>query len=121
MTTAKHYYESHVTIDPVFDEKREQVSEIAKKYGFKLAHLLMQKSKMDTPEESKRDTFMTGHGVNFIDIGFRTMNVVKELKLSGFTVHRYKIEDILLDSRIEDVFNLLNEKENQNNTATTKA
>lgn len=37
------YYESHITIEPVFDDKLELASNIAIKYKFKVASLLMQK------------------------------------------------------------------------------
>ena len=34
------YLESHVTIEPVFDERREVAAKIAKQFNFRLAELL---------------------------------------------------------------------------------
>lgn len=103
----KLYYEAHVTIEPVFDERRERAKELSKHYGFKLADLLMKKRKHDTEERSSKDTFMTGHDIHYESIKERACNLIMQLKANGFTVWRYKIEDTICDSRIEDVFNLL--------------
>lgn len=104
---ARLYYESHVTIEPVFDDERERAHVIASRHGFKLAKLLMQKRTVDTPERSKHDTFMTSHGTDSEDIIKRTQDVVIELIANGFRVWRYKVEDTLLDSRNEDELKLL--------------
>lgn len=103
----KYYLECHVTIEPVFDEKLEQAKKIARKYKFKVADLLMKKRKEDTEERSMHDTFMTGHGVNINDINDRMINLVEDLKKSGFKVWRAKLEDTLMDTRIEDSLGLL--------------
>lgn len=105
--TVKYYLESHITIEPVFDERREAAALLAKPYNFKLAHLLMQKEREATAERSDRDTFMTGHSKSRRDIIERTKQLVMVLKANGFKVWRYKIEDTLIDSRNEDVFGLL--------------
>lgn len=104
---AKYYYEAHVTIEPVFDERREAAKVIAEKWKFRLADLLMKKRSEDTEERSSRDTFMTTHSKEMIDITYRTVSLVKELKNAGFKVWRYKIEDTVMDSRIEDEYHLL--------------
>lgn len=105
--TAEHYYECHITIAPIFDEARERVKTIATKHKFKLATLLMQKRATDTPEQSRYDTFMTSHGKSLIDINTRMVICVNELRDAGFDVYRYKIEDIVIDSRIHDIHELL--------------
>lgn len=102
------YYESHITIEPVFDNKLELASSIALKYNFKVASLLMQKRKEDSPERSKNDTFMTGHDSCYTTIKDRMKNLIVELRANGFVVWRYKIEDVKLDSRFDDSLNLLN-------------
>lgn len=104
---ALYYYESHVTIEPVFDERLSKAKEIAEGCNFKIAHLLMKKRELDTEQRSSKDTFMTTHSKNLKDITDRTVDVVKKLQSSGFKVWRYKIEDIVLDSRHNDVLNLL--------------
>jgi hypothetical protein len=105
---AKHYYESHITIEPVFDDHDLKfIRAFAATHSFKLADLLMRKRDADTEERSSKDTFMTGHSKDLGDIKQRTRAIVKGLQSSGFKVWRYKIEDIVLDSRIEDEFGLL--------------
>lgn len=96
------YYEAHITIDPVEEWKRPMVEELARRSGFKLAKLLMDKG-----VPSQLDTFMTSHSKDFDDITHRTKLLVCVLFGCGFPVRRYKIEDTLLDSRHSDVFNLL--------------
>jgi len=92
------YLESHVTISPVFDQRRDEAGEIAKTFGFKLAHLVMLKSKgPDKPSE--RDTFMTGHSKNIDDLADRTKALLLALKAADFKVWRYKIENCVVDSR----------------------
>lgn len=97
------YLESHVTISPVFDEIREQVREIAQRYGFKLAHLVLLKDRgPDIP--SQRDTFMTGHSKEIDDLVKRTQLLTRELKVKGFKIWRYKIEACTFDSRQQGDF-----------------
>jgi hypothetical protein len=107
---AKLYFEAHVTIEPVFDECRAKANGLALLYGFKLAHLLMQKRSKDTPERSQHDTFMTGHSKGFTDIKSRLIQLVTALQNEGFKVWRYKIEDTIVDSRTQDEYNLLREQ-----------
>lgn len=110
--TAKYYYECHITIEPIFEDDSyclATVKSIAASYGFKLVELLMQKRSTDTPERSKNDTFMTSHGKELLDLTYRMLNCCKELQAAGFTVFRYKIEDIVFDSRIKDEYSLLNQ------------
>ena len=102
-----YYYECHVTIDPVFDDRREEASVIAKKYKFKLAHLIMKKKSNEEEKVSDRDTFMTGHSENYFDILERMIDLVKDLKENCFGVRRYKIEDVILDSNKFDYHGLL--------------
>lgn len=108
MKTENTYYECHVTIEPVFDEKREQVKSIANAYNFKVAELLMKKRKNETETRSDKDTFTTGHSKDRNDLVIRMTNLVNDLKSNGFKVWRYKIEDVHLDSRYGDILELLN-------------
>lgn len=101
------YYEAHITIEPVFDERREHAAAIAKHYNFALAELLMKKRTEDTEQRSSKDTFMTGHSKSFKDLKARTIDCINHLKQDSFKVWRYKIEDTILDSRSEDVLKLL--------------
>jgi hypothetical protein len=100
------YHEIHVTIEPQFEERLDDVKELAKKHGFKVAELLMQKRKSDTPERSKYDTFLTGH-VHLLDHAIESVkNIVKVLEENHFKVWRYKIEDVVIDSRYDDFLSL---------------
>lgn len=98
-STARLYYEAHVTIEPVFGDRLFYARVIAEKHKFKVADLLMKKREEDTEERSKKDTFITGHGKQFEDIVSRLNALVAELRAEGYKVWRYKIEDTLLDSR----------------------
>ncbi len=106
--TTKLYFECHVTIDPVFDERRAIASAIAQCYKFKLAKLIMEKG--GELKQSELDTFMTGHGQDYKDLEERMVSLIEHLNRGGmFKVRRYKIENTLLDSRPQgDPLKLLN-------------
>ena len=96
------YFECHITIEPVFEERLDQLKMICQFFNFKVADLLMQKRSSDTKKRSKNDTFITGHSSSFEDIEYRMKNMLQSLKYSNFKVWRYKIEQIVVDSRIND-------------------
>lgn len=103
---AKHYYEAHVTIDPIPNQRSlNKVQAITERYNFRIASLLMVKGGERTP--STTDAFMTAHSKSLDDIKFKIMGLVTDLQRAGFVVRRYKIEDIVLDSRINDELSLL--------------
>lgn len=95
------YYESHITIEPVFGERLQQFSDIVEQHGFKAAKLLMQKDREATPERSNKDTFCTGRGKRLINLDDRMMHCVTDLKDAGFAVWRYKIESVLVDVKLD--------------------
>lgn len=101
------YYESHITIEPVFGDHRAVVQNIVSQFGFKLADLLMKKREEDTEERSDKDTFMTAHGYNYDELLKRMSDSISALKAYGYKVWRYKIEIICLDSRNEDTLLLI--------------
>lgn len=105
----KTYYECHVTIEPVYDDKLQEAKEIAARYKFKVADLLMKKRKEESEIRSDKDTFMTGHDNDRENLVAKMQHLIIVLKQNGFKVWRYKIEDVHLDSRIEDSLNLLGE------------
>lgn len=102
-----YYYECHVTIEPVFDERLEQVKAIAKLHDFRVADLLMKKRAKDTAERSKEDTFITGRSTIFNSLKSKMTNLIHDLKINNINIYRYKIEDILVDSKIKDEYNIL--------------
>lgn len=96
------YYESHVTIDPVFNDKLELFHELCKKRSFHVAKLLMQKKKSKNFVISNNDAFCTGRGTESKELETRMLDLLNDLKSNGFGVRRYKIEKATLDSRIDD-------------------
>lgn len=100
------YLEAHITIDPVFDEKREAVRLLAEVCGFKLAKLVMRKD-VANEEEHRDDAFLTGHGKELDALQSRMVHLVQSLRAEGVHVRRYKIENTLMDSRIFDKLELL--------------
>ena len=93
------YFESHVTIDPVFDADLDRFRGLACQYGFRVASLLMRKGD-GVLVPSVDDTFCTSRGQVWEDIKCRTRLLVSAAIAEGFTVRRYKIEDTLLDVRL---------------------
>jgi hypothetical protein len=100
-------YECHVTIEPVFDDQLSIAKVIASKHGFRIADLLMKKRTQDTPERSANDTFMTGYNTDYDAMVSSMRGLIIDLQSVQFKVWRYKIEDIILDSRTQDTLNLL--------------
>jgi hypothetical protein len=98
-------YECHITIEPVFESKLLTVKAIASEYDFKVAELLMKKG--HDMETSRYDTFMTGHSKNYEELVEDMRCLIEDLKTEDIKVWRYKIEDIVLDSRYEDTYKLL--------------
>ncbi len=102
-----HYYESHVTIEPVFDERLALFIMLCRGQKFHVADLLMKKRAKDELVRSSLDSFCTSRSNDYKDIALRTKFLVDRLKEEGFKVYRYKIESTLVDSRYDDEFHLL--------------
>jgi hypothetical protein len=100
--SSRHYYEAHVTVEPVYETDLERFKIICHDYKFRVANLLMQKRREDTEERSKNDSFCTGRGISYTDTEKRMLALVVRLQKEGFKVWRYKIESTLLDSRYDD-------------------
>lgn len=94
------YYECHITIEPVLEDDRRAILEATiKPYGFRLAELLFQRHRADTPERSAKDSFTTARGDNFDELANRMHLCRHALMAAGFEVWRYKIEAALVDCR----------------------
>lgn len=111
-----HYFESHVTIAPVFGEELERVKAIVSMHKFRVADLLMKRSREDTPERSKNDTFCTGRDVDYENLRLRTMATVLALQSASFDVWRYKIESTIIDSKYSDSLGLFDDLPSDRNT-----
>jgi hypothetical protein len=95
------YYECHINLEP--DEKRRDTLDMlceSNGPGFRVAKLRMEK-------EASTDAFVTGRGGNYEELVHRMTILVNALRREGFTVLRYKIEEALLDSKVEDSLSLL--------------
>jgi hypothetical protein len=96
------YFESHVTLEPVFGDRLERLKEIAKQYSFRVADLVMQKNIADAGTPHEKDSFCTSRSKEWRVIESRTRYFVNALLSDGFKVYRYKIENTLVDSKIKD-------------------
>lgn len=103
-------FEAHVTVEPLFNERRKQFEEICGRHGYKAANLVMIK-KEGAATPSNRDTFCTGYGDAVSDMKFVLRKFVPELRKAGIKVWRYKIEAIIVDSKFKDELALMCEHE----------
>lgn len=102
-----YYFECHLTVEPVFGDRLEELKRLSGNLSFHVADLLMQKRTEDTPERSKNDTFCTAHSKNYFQLETAMKDLIASLKFNGFKVWRYKIENIMLDSKSNDVLGVL--------------
>jgi hypothetical protein len=103
----KLYYECHITIEPVFDERLREFKRIAGREYFRVANLLMKRSNEDPEQPSQIDSFCTARSNDWDTIVARMLRVIEHLKENNFKVLRYKIEDTLIDSRINDEYGVI--------------
>lgn len=97
-------YEIHVTIDPVLstDPRRKVLEDLAQTYNYKIAKLFKEGG-----QEADEDSFMTAHTSTLADAKISLHILVPVLKAGGFVLRRYKIEQIIIDSKREDFLRLL--------------
>lgn len=111
--TTDFYFESHVTLEPLFGTNLEKAKEITETYGFHMADLVMKKSANETGTPNSEDSFCTGRSPIYKQLLDRTGLVCKKLTENGFKVYRYKIENTLLDTKVDnkcDIFNVIETK-----------
>ena len=99
------YYEAHVTVDLKRYNVQvavEHLNGLCSSRGFKFASLTQTVQGRD-----KHSYILTGHDKQRSHLLERMVQMIKLLKLHGYPIERYKIEDITLDSRVEDSFGLL--------------
>lgn len=92
-------YEIHVTIDPVYGEKLEHFKYLAEIFRFKVANLIKQNG-----QPNDRDQFATSHTDTLAKATERTRHFVDSLRNADFNVRRYKVEQIILDSKYGWIF-----------------
>lgn len=100
-------FESHITVEPVFDDRLDLFNELCKRHGFQVARLLLQKRKESSPTRSDKDSFCTGRDVDVEALIERMKSLIHDLSSNGFIIWRYKIEQIIVDSKQNDVYDLI--------------
>lgn len=92
-------FECHITVEYVNPDepKFERLREVGAMLYFRPAKLYMKKD-----VKSDIDTFLTGHSDTKEDIMNRMRWMVRDLNGNGFRVTRYKVEEVLFDSRTGD-------------------
>lgn len=108
------YYEVHVSCEwptPLDDQSEVVVwvylcgiRDWAKGHGWHMGDLLMMKSE---DERSRKDLFFTTRTETMGEAVAATREFIDRVRGHGFTLTRYKIEDTVLDSRINDEFEAL--------------
>lgn len=102
MKPSYHYYEAHITVEPVFDERLKEFTETCKGSEFHVAKLLMEKG-----EPSRKDAFCTGRDKDYEALHHRMFSLLGKLRKAKFKIWRFKIESIMLDSRYDPTFQIL--------------
>lgn len=96
-----HSYEVHINVPLCAGPARVELDQLARACRFKL-------SDMDGHEHGeKRETILTTHDRHYVDAQDRTRHMCLLLKTSGFELIRYKIEHVLIDSRVNDIWELI--------------
>ena len=93
------YFECHVTIEPVYDQRLEDLRAYALEFGFRVADLQMRKRLADSPERSQFDTFCTRRDGDYGRMVKMMHAFITFIIEHGYKVWRYKIENTLLDVR----------------------
>lgn len=89
-------YECHVTTEYLGEEDRGTYELLTSKFTFKMGKLYMKKD-----EKSEMDSFFTCHHDDFQVIKSQMLDFIKVIKDLKIKVLRYKIEDIVLDSKYQ--------------------
>lgn len=113
------YYEIHVTIEFPGEEHIETLREFCKPYEFHMGDLLLMKNE---DEKSHKDLFFTAREelptggtivtqeahkyTKYTRAKIRTELFCRALKIMGYKVIRYKIEETLIDSKYNDALNI---------------
>lgn len=92
-------YECHITIEYVAPNTTEHdnLKSVSSYYDFRVAKLYKWNK-----EFSDLDTFMTGHDSNYDVLKIRMTQLIDKLETMEYNVTRFKIEQILLDSKNGD-------------------
>jgi hypothetical protein len=95
------YYETHITIEPVFDGELDRLRQACTPYAFRTSEFLLEKRPVDTPDRSRYDAFCNGRSHAASELERRTLACRAALEAAGFRVWRHKLEATLIDSRYD--------------------
>lgn len=99
------YYECHITTDVIPPDKRELFDRLCKNAGFWASDWKL--------ADTSLKFFATSRGHDYTELKSRMCNLILDLKAFDFKVWRYKIEDTILDSKIEDIYNIVDLKSSE--------
>lgn len=95
-----HSFEVHINVPLTAGPARIELDELARSGRFKL-------SDMDGHEHGeKRETILTTHGQDYVETQQRTLDMCLALHKAGYELIRYKIEHVIVDSRVKDIWGL---------------
>lgn len=100
-----YYYECHITVKPESDPERiALLEELSARLDFRVSAFLM---KDGAPAGDAAKMFTTGRDYKLISLQQRMLALIAHLSRARFVVTRYKIEDTLVDSNVDDEYMLL--------------
>lgn len=96
MITTDLYFEVHINIEPVEVESERGIllRALATHHGFRVARFAMIKG-----DEVPANGFLTTRGTDHSDVVRRSKNMIESMRLYGFTILRYKLENTLVDTK----------------------
>jgi hypothetical protein len=97
-----HYYEAHITIKDT--ENKQELLDLLKDVGIKVVDLV------NIPLDgllNEEGIITTMHGTTLSMLQLNVRLAVKTLQKYNYQVLRYKIESTVIDSKHDDVMNLL--------------
>jgi hypothetical protein len=89
------YYECHVTVEPVFGERLEELKSLADSCSFRVANLVM----LDKDFPNQKDSFCSARHKDLQTLGDLMLRFVGALKIKEYKVFRYKLEATLFDTK----------------------
>lgn len=95
--TTDHYFEAHITLAPETGVKYDLLGHLADSMLFRVSKLYLKNSDGSVGAPWRDDIFISTREKNFNTIVGLVDLMIEKLREAGFTVRRYKIENILVD------------------------
>lgn len=95
------YYEGHITLEP-FEVGNYGYLEASMEAACAMFDMRLSTFAMFKDDQAQPDAFVSLRSDTYVDMCDRIGAAVTYLKDKGHTIKRYKIEDILMDSRRQD-------------------